>query len=218
MKNKLITGAICLAALAGLAAGVAIFAQPGSGADMFIKGLDGSVSYCPARDGDGGRAFGFSSGGQEFKATALWYKGGTIVTVEGDNSRPDVLFANGRITKKSVAGYPYPAIGLVQGKDGRGNEFVIGAHDFTNDNSPELVIAECEPGGNGIGIFVFQFDGSSWSPIGEIVTKGKGLSGPRIFRQAITLRGEGGLYTWTYHGSKFDFVASDGSSSPKLLF
>jgi hypothetical protein len=215
MKNRLIIGFVTLVALVG---GAAIFAQPISQDDMFIKGLDGSISYCPSRDGDGGRTFGFSSGGQEFKASALWYKGGTIVTIEGDNSRPDILFANGKITKKSVAPYTYPAIGLVHGNDDRDNEFVIGAHDFTNDNSPELVVAEREPVGDGIAIFVFQFDGSSWSPIGEIVTRGKGLSSPRIFRQAITLRGSGGLYTWTYHGSKFDFVASDGSSSPELLF
>jgi hypothetical protein len=192
-------------------------ASPANG-DVFVKGLDGCITYCPAVDGEGGRQFGFSSGGQEFKVSAIWYGGCVVVAVEGDNSRRDILYIKGKVAKKSVAGFPYPLIGFSKSGEAKDNEYVIGAHDFTNDGSPELVVAHRDAAGVGIAIFVFQFDGGSWFPIGEIVTNGKGLGSPRVFRQAITLRSDETLYTWTFHGSKFDFAASDGTASPKQLF
>ncbi len=52
-----------------------------------------------------------------------------------------------------------------------------------------------------------------------MVTKGKGLGGCRIFRQALTMKDAAGiLYTWTCHGSSFDFLSSDKVNDPTVLY
>lgn len=92
-------------------------------------------------------------------------------------------------------------------------DFIIGIHDFTGDKKPELVVA-----GRRSGLLeaeIFQL-GESAESIGRIGAEKEGVSEIRIFRQAITIKNHksGAMYTWTWHKTKFDFKASDGSADP----
>lgn len=92
-------------------------------------------------------------------------------------------------------------------------DIMIGIHDFTGNRNPELVVAR-----RGDGILeaeVFQLGGRALS-IGRIGAAGEDVSEIRVFRQAFTIKNHksGAMYSWTWHKTKFDFKASDGSSDP----
>lgn len=96
--------------------------------------------------------------------------------------------------------------------DGEG-DFIIGIHDFTGDKKQELMVA-----GRRNGILeaeIFQL-GDSATSIGRIGAEGEGITEIRVFRQAVTIKNHkaNAMYTWTWHKTKFDFKASDGSSDP----
>ena len=99
-------------------------------------------------------------------------------------------------------------------------EFVVGVHDFTGDGEPELVIAVKDASVSGVEAYIIQYYGGNWESIGEIAAFGSNISECRVFRQAITIKhpASGALYTWTCHGRKFDFKASDGTRDPSTLF
>lgn len=92
-------------------------------------------------------------------------------------------------------------------------DFIIGIHDFTGDKKPELVVAGRR--GGLLEAEIFQL-GDSAESIGRIGADKEGVSEIRIFRQAITIKNHksGAMYTWTWHKTKFDFKASDGSADP----
>ncbi|MBO7396479.1 MAG: hypothetical protein J6Y31_04145 [Bacteroidales bacterium] len=91
-----------------------------------------------------------------------------------------------------------------------GGDVLVGIHDFTNNRNPEFVVARRN--GETICANVYALSGGKWKAIGRIgATGGKEI---RVFRQAFTIRSGEALYTWTWHGSAFDFKASDGSSDP----
>ena len=190
-------------------------AGDGAAPEEFLKGTDCYSTYSPSREGNEGKTLVFGNR----KALILWHESGVVVAVEeAGGSRRNVLFMNGKLTMPSRTGYSYPKIGYSTSGESRDNEYLLGAHDFTGDGDAELVLAVRSK--DAIGIFILQETASGWKPLGEIVTKGKGLGGARIFRQAVTLKNAatGVLYTWTWHGESFDFLASDHADDPRKLF
>ena len=96
---------------------------------------------------------------------------------------------------------------------GAGGDVVIGIHDFTGNRVPELVMAQRV--GESIGIWVYALNGNSWSPLKMMSVRG--AKEVRIFRQVISVRQGEALCSWTWHGDKFDYKASDGSAEPTSL-
>ncbi|MEE3375700.1 MAG: hypothetical protein VZR22_03250 [Candidatus Cryptobacteroides sp.] len=96
------------------------------------------------------------------------------------------------------------------GSDG---DVVIGIHDFTGDRVPEFVMAQRLE--NAIGLWIYSLNGSSWSPLKMMSVRG--AKEVRIFRQVISVRQGEALCSWTWHGDKFDYKASDGSAEPTSL-
>ena len=89
---------------------------------------------------------------------------------------------------------------------------VIGIHDFTGNRVPELVVARRSSGS--VKADVYSFSGSSWKLVGSAgSTQATEI---RVFRQVISIRRGDVLCSWTWHGSKFDYKASDGSAEPSL--
>ena len=90
---------------------------------------------------------------------------------------------------------------------------LIGAHDFTDDGTPELLVGTRGPGL--VKAEVYRFNGGSWTLLGIVGARGD-VDEIRVFRQAMTVkdRATGTLYTWTCHGGRFDFKSSSGGSDP----
>lgn len=93
---------------------------------------------------------------------------------------------------------------------------VIGAHDFTGDRSPELVVARRTD--NDLSVKVYGYVHDAWTCIGRAGSAAKGVRDIRVFRQALTIRNyeTNALYTWTWRGGQFEFKSSDGSGDPTL--
>lgn len=123
-------------------------------------------------------------------AGSLSFPGGTVV------------LSSGRIV----------APGLDLGGLPAGNT-LIGAHDFTDDGVPELLVGTRGPGL--VKAEVYRFKGGAWTLLGIVGARGD-VDGIRVFRQAMTVkdRSTGTLYTWTCHGGKFDFKSSSGGPDP----
>ncbi len=98
-------------------------------------------------------------------------------------------------------------------KLGGGGDVVIGIHDFTGNRVPEFVLAQRV--GESIGIWVYALNGSAWSPLKMMSVRG--AKEVRIFRQVISVRQGEALCSWTWHGDRFDYKASDGSPEPTSL-
>jgi len=198
---KSIISAIILSALA--CPQTAAQARSGSDIDSktFVVGLDSYV--CGS-----GASVSFSALGRAFTAAA----NADCVTVRQNGATDAMTVYDGALAVKAANTYTVPSV--IPG------EYVIGYHDFTGDNSPELAIGVRDASKGIVELFILQFDGTSWKSIGEIAVKGEGVSMVRIFRQAVTVKnpGNGVLYTWTFHYGKFDFKASDGSADPSVLF
>ena len=93
---------------------------------------------------------------------------------------------------------------------------LIGAHDFTNDGTPELVVAT-----RGEGIvkaLIYRLADGTWELIGTVGARGD-VEEIRVFRQALTVKDKtaGTLYTWTCHNGVFDFLSSDHRDNPDDL-
>ena len=90
---------------------------------------------------------------------------------------------------------------------------LIGAHDFTDDGVPELVIAT--RGNKVVKAQVYSLKGGTWALLGTVGARGD-VDEIRVFRQALTVkdRTSGTLYTWTCHGGRFDFKSSAGGPDP----
>ena len=96
---------------------------------------------------------------------------------------------------------------------GADGDVVIGIHDFTGDRVPEFVMAQRLE--NAIGLWIYSLNGSSWSPLKMMSVRG--AKEVRIFRQVVSVRQGETLCSWTWHGDKFDYKASDGSAEPTSL-
>jgi len=92
-----------------------------------------------------------------------------------------------------------------------GGDVVVGIHDFTGNHIPELVVARRE--GSALGVKVYTLRGGSWQVIGSMKVPDSGKE-IRVFRQVISIRRGEVLCSWTCHGEKFDYKASDGSLEP----
>ena len=83
-------------------------------------------------------------------------------------------------------------------KLGGGGDVVIGIHDFTGNRVPEFVLAQRV--GESIGIWVYALNDGSWNAL-----------------KMMSVRQGEALCSWTWHGDKFDYKASDGSAEPTSL-
>ena len=92
---------------------------------------------------------------------------------------------------------------------------LIGAHDFTDDGKPELVVAT--RGEGMVKAQVFRLSGGAWTLLGTVGARGD-VEEIRVFRQALTVKDKtsGTLYTWTCHDGRFDFKSSAGGADPAL--
>ena len=89
---------------------------------------------------------------------------------------------------------------------------VIGIHDFTGNRAPDLVVARKKDGG--VYANVYTFADGKWKLVGKVgSTEAEEI---RVFRQVLSIRKGSALLSWTWHGNKFDYKASDGSSEPVL--
>lgn len=89
---------------------------------------------------------------------------------------------------------------------------VIGIHDFTGNRAPDLVVARRRDGG--VYANVYTLDGDEWKLAGKVGSPD--ANEIRVFRQVLSIRSGSALLSWTWHGSKFDYKASDGSAEPVL--
>lgn len=185
--------------------------QASAAGGVFVKGLDAFTEYNPGQEG---ATLSFTTKGRSFKAVALWYGSSVSVAVEDDSGQRTIIYKDGAPS----GGSELPKIGFSGSTESKSNSYIIGVHDFTNNGNAELTVAVTD-GSDGIAIYVFEYDGYNWKPVGSMVTKGKGLGGCRIFRQALTMKDRSGvLYTWTCHGGRFDFLSSDKVNDPSKLY
>ena len=89
---------------------------------------------------------------------------------------------------------------------------VIGIHDFTGNRAPDLVIARRRD--SGVYANVYTLTGGEWKLVGKVGSPE--ATEIRVFRQVLSIRSGSALLSWTWHGSKFDYKASDGSAEPAL--
>ncbi len=87
---------------------------------------------------------------------------------------------------------------------------VVGIHDLTGNGVPEVVVARKADGA--VLATVYTLSSGGWSSVGRVGAKG--AKEIRVFRQVLSVRSGEVLYSWTWHGSGFDFKASDGSGDP----
>ena len=81
---------------------------------------------------------------------------------------------------------------------------VIGVHEFTGDQQPELVVARRTDAA--VEARVYRLAGPAWELIGEMsAPEGREI---RIFRQVVSIRGGDALHVWTWHKSRFDYKTS----------
>ena len=81
---------------------------------------------------------------------------------------------------------------------------LIGIHDFTGDNAPELVVARRNS--SSVWAQIYTCSAGTWRPIGEIKADGKEI---RVFRQVLSIRSGEVLHSWTWHDSQFDYKSSN---------
>lgn len=187
--------------------------------DVFIAGIDdAAVTFSPSYNKEFSDVLTVNSHGKTFKVMFSWNGSNMSLVCKKDGGSSQYIYDRGKIVGNSVVPFRYPEIGIVGGKDIVQNRYLIATHDFTNDGNPDLLLA-VNDGGDGYGIFIFDYNGSAWMPVGEIVTKGKGLGGCRIFRQAVTLKDKSGvMYSWTCRGSYFEFLSSNHNNDASALF
>lgn len=182
-------------------------------APVIIKGATKGTVLFSSEKSSG--SITFSSSGKEFVVKAIRLSGAMDVSVSWEG-RSQTLFSGGR--PYGSDGSREPKIGFQGATESQTNIYQIIPYDFSDDGNPEIVVAVSD-GGDGIGVYVFSFDGAGWRSVGRAVTCGKGLGGCRIFRQALTLKGtDGTMYSWTWHGGHFDFLSSDPSATPSALY
>ena len=190
-----------------LLAAPASFAQIRTGGDIdsgtFIIGLD---SYFCGNAG----GLNFTHGSDSYSVTL----GNGVISVaspvaEGEEPKEQTVYDGGLVVPFTT-GVNLPEIS---------GDFVVGVHDFTGDHAPELVIGVRNSSASGVEAYILKKTDDGWRSIGEIAVFGISGVECRVFRQAITVKkpAKGALYTWTCHGDKFDFKASDGTKDPLML-
>lgn len=88
--------------------------------------------------------------------------------------------------------------------EGGMGEVVVGAHDFTGNRIPELVVARRNA--SMVCVSLYKLSGGSWIPAGATdPVEGREI---RVFRQVVSVRSGDTLHSWTWHGSKFDYKSN----------
>ena len=188
-----------------------------SPSEEFVKGMDSFTTFSREENGENGVSLRFSSWENSFTAVCLWFNGSVHVAIEDAQGNRSLVFSDGKLAMDSKAGFSYPRIGF-SSEEKPTNRYMVGIHDFTDDGNPEFLLA-VKDGEEGTAFFVLEYSSGSWTPIGEIVSQGKGLGGGRIFRQAFTLKDSSGtMSSWTCHGHSFDYLCSDHVTKMTDLF
>ena len=165
----------------------------------FIMGLD---SYFCGNAG----GLNFNLDGKDFTVTL----GNNLITVVSlSDESEQIVYDSGLAVPFSVTANLPEVTG----------DFVVGVHDFTGDSQPELVIGVRNSSASGVETYILKHGDEGWRSIGEIAVFGISGVECRIFRHAITVKNpaKGSLYSWTFHGDRFDFKASDGTTDPSAL-
>ena len=89
-------------------------------------------------------------------------------------------------------------------------DVVIGIHDFTGNKVPEFVMAVRAEGR--IGVSVYSLETGRWTLLKTMTVRS--AKEVRVFRQVLSMRQGDVLSSWTWHGGRFDYKASDGSAEP----
>ena len=118
-------------------------------------------------------------------------------------------------TTVNVSGNRVTSGGKVLLENAPAGNTLIGAHDFTDDGTPELVVAT--RGEGMVKAQIYRLSGGAWEQIGTVGARGD-VEEIRVFRQALTVKDKtsGTLYTWTCHDGRFDFKSSAGGPDPAL--
>ena len=118
-------------------------------------------------------------------------------------------------TTVNVSGNRVVSGGKVLLENAPAGNTLIGAHDFTDDGTPELVVAT--RGEGTVKALIYRLADGTWELIGTVGARGD-VEEIRVFRQALTVkdRTSGTLYTWTCHNGRFDFKSSAGGPDPAL--
>lgn len=187
--------------------------------NCFISGLDNSFMFSASTCGSAGKTTTMTTSGKTFKIMTFYYDSSVVTAAEDEHGRREVLFMDGQPSVPDADGTAYPKIGFVGAGELKTNEYSIGAHDFTDDGQPELVISVRSASGDGLAAYILGYISGKWACLGKMVTTGHNVRSCRAFRQTITIKDadSGTLYTWTWHDGHFDFLSSDNSSDPSIL-
>jgi len=187
-------------------------------AETFIKGLAQSIAYCPVTQGDEScPTFHFTTSGKTMKAVLLYWQGKIVAAVDDGNR--DIIFQGTKpVGPAPSSGCILPDIGGDGSSSLRSNEYVLGAHDFSGDGQPDLLLGVRDRKGDGLAIFVFRHDGRNWQCIGEMATRGRHITEARVFRQTLSFKDGAVMHSWTWHGNRFDYLSSDKANDPSRLF
>ncbi|MFA6592960.1 MAG: hypothetical protein WCR48_03850 [Bacteroidales bacterium] len=190
--------------------------------ENFVSGIENYIMYCPQNDGENSSAkLSFAIGGSSFEALAFYYQKGSCVSVNDlASGQKTLLIENGRIFQSAGSKANYPNIGTASDGSLKTTEYVIGSHDFTGDNSPEILIAIRDKSGDGFIVNVMKYSGDGWTVIGQMAAVGKGITSCRVFRQTVSFKDSASsvMHTWTYHNGAFDYLASNHGTDPTVLF
>lgn len=203
--------------------GITATAQIRTGSDNangnFVIGLDNYLRFTVSSAGTAG--FDFSTHGKVFKAIVV----GQSVEVTEVGGGQTAIYSDGRYRLAPARpSLSIPSLGVNDtGRFLDTNEIVVGVHDFTNDREPELVVALRDISGkgahgNGLVVYVLEFQDGKWRSCGEIAAFGPDVEEARVFRQVITINEGENFYNWTYRGKAFDFRGNGKSTDPSSAF
>ena len=152
------------------------------------------------------------------KAVILYWQGHAVAAVDGGNGRSVVFQGTKPSGASPSSGFTIPDIGGHGGTSLRSNEYVLAAHDFSGDGQPELLLGVRDRKGDGLAVFVFKQDNGAWHCVGEMATKGHGITQARVFRQTLSFKAGAVMHTWTWHDVRFDYLSSDKANDLGKLF
>lgn len=185
--------------------------------ENFIEGLESAQAYQAA--GSDGLSYDFTVGGQAYKLVLLYYQSSVLAALQCPNGQRSVLYTEGQPAHKASCSVSKVQVGFDGKTEQKTNTYSVGVHDFTDDGQPELVLAVRNEAKTEVAIYIFKIGKNDYVSLGEMVYTGSEIRSCRVFRQTVTIKeaASSTLYTWTQHGSSFDFRASNGSTDPSSI-
>jgi hypothetical protein len=110
--------------------------------------------------------------------------------------------ADGKMFRATVEGGAVSVDGTAL--EGGKGEVVVGAHDFSGNRIPDLMVARRD--GAQVSATLYRLSSGQWVPMGN--------AGPvegteiRVFRQVISVRHASTLHSWTWHNDHFDYKSN----------